>query len=77
MKRFIKKSLYKIFVSLFLIFYSLVPQSIAIGQVIEEYSQGSAVPIEEVIIPEESLLEEEVVLPEEDFPLVVEEPNTY
>lgn len=75
MKRLIKKSLYKIFVSLFVLFYSFVPQSIAIGQVIEEYSQGSAAPIEEVIIPEESLLvEEEVVLPEEEIPPVVEEP---
>ncbi|HRX44371.1 MAG TPA: hypothetical protein P5059_03945, partial [Candidatus Dojkabacteria bacterium] len=68
MKRLIKKSFYKIFVSLFVIFYSFVPQSIAIGQVIEEYSQGSAVPIIEEEIPEESLLEEEVVLPEEEIP---------
>ncbi|NLE30726.1 DUF11 domain-containing protein, partial [Candidatus Dojkabacteria bacterium] len=74
MKRLIKKSLYKIFVSLFVIFYSFLPQTIVIGQVIDEYSQDNVAPIEEEIIPEESLPQEEVVLPEEETPPVVEEP---
>ncbi len=73
MKRFFKKSLYKIFVSLFLVFYTLIPQSIAMGQVIDEYSQNNAAPAEEEVIPEESLPQKEVVLPEE-IPPVVEEP---
>ncbi|MBP7820440.1 MAG: hypothetical protein KA027_03570, partial [Candidatus Methanofastidiosum sp.] len=70
MKRLYKKSLYKIFVSLFVVFYTFVPQGIALGQVIEDYSQENAAPIEEEVIPEESLLQEEVVLPEEDVPPV-------
>jgi len=75
MKRSTKKSLYKIFVSLFVVFYTFLPQSIVIGQVIDEISQENTVPTEEVIIPEESLLQEEVVLEEEEeLPPVVEEP---
>lgn len=75
MKRSTKRSLYKIFVSLFVVFYTFFPQSIVIGQVIDEISQENTVPTEEVIIPEESLLQEEVVLEEEEeLPPVVEEP---
>ena len=36
MKRFIKKSLYKIFVSLFIVFYTFVPPAISIAQVVED-----------------------------------------
>ena len=74
MKRSTKKSLYKIFVSLFVLFYTFLPQSIVIGQVIDEVSQENAALIKEEIIPEKSLPQEEVVLPEEEIPPVVEEP---
>ena len=74
MKRLYKKSLYKIFVSLFVVFYSFVPQVLAIDEVITELQETNSVPIEEEIIPEESLSQEEVVLPEEEVPPVVEEP---
>ena len=73
MKRLCKKSLYKIFVSLFVIFYSFVPQSIALGQVIDDISAKEELSFEEEI-PEESLLEEEVILPEEELPPVFEDP---
>ena len=48
MKRFYKKSLYKIFVSFFIIFYSFVPQVIAMEGVIETLQEDYAAPVEEV-----------------------------
>jgi len=47
MKRLYKKSLYKIFVSLFVVFYSFVPQVLAIDEVINELQETNAAPIEE------------------------------
>lgn len=73
MKRFYKKSLYKIFVSFFIIFYSFVPQVIAMDEVIDtlqedyaattEENTGEETESEEVII-EETEEVEEVVLEE-------------
>jgi len=75
MKRSTKKSLYKIFVSLFVIFYTFLPQSIVIGQVINEISQENAVPIEtQESIPQENAAPTEVV-PEEK-PLWLVDGNT-
>ena len=76
MKRSTKKSLYKIFVSLFVVFYTFFPQSIVIGQVIDEMSsQENAAPIEtQESIPQENAAPTEVV-PEEK-PLWVVDGNT-
>jgi len=87
MKRSTKKSLYKIFVSLFVIFYTFLPQSIVIGQVIDEMSsQENAAPIEtqpqENAVPtvvdeisEETLPDEEVVPIDEASKIIKEAMN--
>ncbi|HPM14284.1 MAG TPA: hypothetical protein PLK49_02720 [Candidatus Dojkabacteria bacterium] len=75
MKRSTKKSLYKIFVSLFVVFYTFFPQSIVIGQVIDEVSQENAAPIEVVqdVIPQEDAAPTEEVVPENNITEVKEE----
>lgn len=86
MKRSTKKSLYKIFVSLFVIFYTFLPQSIVIGQVINEISQENAAPIEDIPqenavptvvdeISEETLPNEEVVPIDEASKIIKEAMN--
>ena len=89
MKRSTKKSLYKIFVSLFVLFYTFLPQSIVIGQVINEISQENAAPIEiqedipqENAVPtvvdeisEETLPDEEVVPIDEASQIIKEAMN--
>ncbi len=75
MKRSTKKSLYKIFVSLFVVFYTFLPQSIVIGQVIDEVSQEDAAPIEVVqdVTPQENAAPTEEVVPENNITEVKEE----
>ena len=65
MKRSIKKSLYKIFVSFFIIFYSFVPQVIAMDEVINTLAEDYAAPID----IEDEIAEEEIVI-EEEIPSV-------
>mgnify|MGYP000922321669 CR=1 FL=1 len=79
MKRLYKKSLYKIFVSFFIIFYSFVPQALAIDEVINTLQEDYAVPMEEVVIPNEEITQtpieesseatiEEEAIPKEELP---------
>ncbi|KKP64634.1 MAG: hypothetical protein UR61_C0042G0001 [candidate division WS6 bacterium GW2011_GWE1_34_7] len=79
MKRFYKKSLYKIFVSFFVIFYSFVPQVIAMEGVIETLQEDYAASVEEVNEggTEETTGEEEVIIEETEVveEVVLEEPQ--
>ena len=64
MKKVYRRSLKKIFVSLFAFFYTFLPYGFAIADIVNEFQEDNVAPMEMEVVEEEMV---EEVLPEEEI----------